>query len=210
MKSVQIIDVRKRLAFNTVLESAFTGFNSLFLCIFSDSEFVESFVLRGLPELKARKLFLKKFLILAIILNSIHLYSQNIEVVKFEKLQSKFKNKSDTTYIVNFFASWCGPCIAELPSIVKFSKENKNTKYKVILVSLDFKKNYLEVLPNLIEKYQISQTIYLLDESDSNNWIGKLDKNWSGQIPATFITNGSTKEKKLITDKLNFDTIKNK
>ncbi|MEI6524361.1 MAG: TlpA disulfide reductase family protein, partial [Bacteroidota bacterium] len=123
-----------------------------------------------------------------------NIYSQTIEVVKFEKLQSKFKNKSDTTYIVNFFASWCSPCIAELPSIVKFSKENKNTKYKVILVSLDLKKNYLEVLPNLIEKFQISQTIYLLDESDSNSWINKVDKNWSGQIPATFITNGSTKK----------------
>ena len=149
-----------------------------------------------------------KLISLALVLNSMNIYSQTIEVVKFEKLQSKFKNKSDTTYIVNFFASWCSPCIAELPSIVKFSKENKNTKYKVILVSLDLKKNYLEVLPNLIEKFQISQTIYLLDESDSNSWINKVDKNWSGQIPATFITNGSTKKKKLITDNLNFETIK--
>jgi thiol-disulfide isomerase/thioredoxin len=146
--------------------------------------------------------------IVGLLLFSVKLYSQNIEIIKFEKLQSKFKNKSDTTYIVNFFASWCSPCLAELPLILKFSKENKYTKYKVLLVSLDFKKNYLDVLPTLIEKFQISQTIYLLDESDSNNWISKLDKNWSGQIPATFITNGSTKKKKLITDNLNFETIK--
>lgn len=146
--------------------------------------------------------------IVGLLLFSVKLYSQNIEIIKFEKLQSKFKNKSDTTYIVNFFASWCSPCLKELPLILKFSNENKYTKYKVLLVSLDFKKNYLDVLPSLVEKYQISQTIYLLDESDSNYWISKLDKNWSGQIPATFIINGSSKKKKLITDNLNFETIK--
>jgi thiol-disulfide isomerase/thioredoxin len=50
------------------------------------------------------------------------------------------QNKSDTTYVINFWATWCKPCVEEIPHFEKLYATYKNQKVKVIMVSCDFKK----------------------------------------------------------------------
>jgi hypothetical protein len=69
------------------------------------------------------------------------------------------------------------------------AKAHKNENVKVIMVSLDFKKGYKQTLVPFAEKHPIDGTVYLLDEPDYNSWINKINPDWQGEIPVTFIFN---------------------
>ncbi|MFK7935776.1 MAG: redoxin domain-containing protein [Saprospiraceae bacterium] len=107
----------------------------------------------------------------------------------FEDIADIFNQKSDTTYVVNFWATWCKPCVAELPYFEKIVDEYQDEKVQVILVSLDFKKQLeSKLLPFLAERKLQSEVVVLAD-GKYNNWIDKVDADWGGAIPATVIYN---------------------
>jgi thiol-disulfide isomerase/thioredoxin len=144
------------------------------------------------------------FLFGFLVVLKLNLRSQNIQIVKFDALKQCIYNNSDTVYVVNFFASWCKPCIQEMPELLSFAKGIKNSKIKLVFVSVDFKKDQ-EKLLQTVQKFSL-QNVYLLDETNANNWINKIDKNWSGAIPATlFIKKG--KHKKFIADTISSETL---
>jgi len=130
--------------------------------------------------------------------------AQNIQIVKFNDLKQLVYNQSDTTYIVNFFASWCKPCIQEIPVFLSFAKGTKKNKVKLVFVSLDLKTNQ-EKLLQIVEKYNL-QNVYLLNETNANNWINKIGKHWSGAIPATLIIKKG-KHKKFIANAISSETL---
>lgn len=130
-------------------------------------------------------------------------FSQQAKDVSYNELKNIIHQKNDTVYIVNFFASWCDPCLAELPEFVKFSDEHKNIK--MIFVSLDFKKDHQQTLKKLIEKYHIKQPVYFLNESKAGSWISDVDSTWSGAIPATIFVNN--KKSKFYSQTFTIETI---
>jgi thiol-disulfide isomerase/thioredoxin len=112
-----------------------------------------------------------------------------IPSLDFSELNEFLTKESDTTYVVNFWATWCRPCIKELPAFEKLTADYSDKKVKVLLVSLDFPdKIDSQVIP-FIEKNEIQSQVLLLDDSDANNWIPKVSEKWSGAIPATLIYN---------------------
>ncbi len=125
---------------------------------------------------------MKKILFLLFITFSVASNAQ-VRTVKLPELQAMTKGK-DTLYIVNFWSTWCKPCMQELPSFDSLARQTKGP-VKLILVSLDFAENLKsKVEPTLIKK-QISANCVLLDETDANTFIPAIHKNWSGSIPAT-------------------------
>ncbi len=97
--------------------------------------------------------------------------------------------KNDTTYVVNFWATWCVPCVQELPHFEKINAKYKENKVKVILVSLDMAKMIDTKLLPFINQKQIKSQVLLLRDPDADSWIPKVDSTWSGAIPATVIYN---------------------
>ena len=112
-----------------------------------------------------------------------------LKIVDFSKLKPIFNIDSDTTYVINFWATWCGPCVKELPYFEKLITKHKNEKLKVILVSLDFPKKYETHLKPFIKKHQLQSELFALNDLDMNTWIPQVDSTWSGAIPATYIYN---------------------
>jgi len=112
-----------------------------------------------------------------------------IEVYNFSELEPLLNYKNDTTYIINFWATWCKPCIEELPLFEELLKIHKNKKVKITLVSLDMPDNLKSHLIPFVKNNSLVSQVILLDDPYENTWIPKVDKSWSGAIPATLIYN---------------------
>lgn len=114
--------------------------------------------------------------------------AQKPSVYKINDLLKRIHNNSDTTYVVNFWATWCKPCVAELPDFEKFHSDYKSKNVKVILVSMDFVEELDKRLKEFLEKNKYTCEVVLLDEINGNDFINKISETWSGAIPATLIT----------------------
>ena len=117
--------------------------------------------------------------------------NKDIEVVDFDGFYSKIDLSSDDTYVINFWATWCSPCVKELPYFESINKEYSNKNVKVILVSLDFPSQIELKLKPYIEKNKIKSNVILLDDSNMNKWVPRVSEKWDGGIPATLIVNSS-------------------
>ena len=110
---------------------------------------------------------------------------QQAKIVDYATLEKTLKGNSDTLKVVNFWATWCGPCIAEMPHLVKAQEEYKNRKVKFIYVSLDFSK-YKDNVEKVAGKKGLKGDLFILKD-DPNVYVNKIDKNWEGQIPITLL-----------------------
>ena len=122
-------------------------------------------------------------------------YSQEmnkLDVRNFEALKAEFIPDKGQTLVINFWATWCAPCVKELPYFEEISKAYNKDDVEVILVSLDFPQHYESKLNPFINKHGIVSRVIALNDPDSNNWIPKVDENWTGSIPATLIISNST------------------
>ena len=113
--------------------------------------------------------------------------------LNYEQLKPYLEKNDGKTYVVNFWATWCAPCVKELPFFERLNEDYKDKNVKVILVSLDFPKKIESQLLPFLERKKINSTVYVLDDPDANSWIEKIDKSWSGAIPATIIYKGENK-----------------
>lgn len=134
-----------------------------------------------------------KTFILFILLAPLIVMGQNIEVIKFHELEKKYMNDSDTLYLVNYWATWCKPCVEELPDFIKLNTLLKDQKFKMILVSLDFPSQIDSRVIPFIRKNGIQAEVVVLDD-DANVWINKVNKDWDGDIPVTQIIQKRKKE----------------
>lgn len=112
---------------------------------------------------------------------------KKIRVLNFDQFESSLHFKNDTVYLINFWATWCAPCVAELPAIKAVEKKYADKKFKVLLVSLDMPGQLNTRLIPFVLSRNITSEVILLDDPNQNRWIDKVDKGWSGEIPFTVI-----------------------
>ncbi|NMH87896.1 TlpA disulfide reductase family protein [Flavivirga algicola] len=110
-----------------------------------------------------------------------------LEVYDYKGFEKFLKKKDDKIYVINFWATWCKPCVKELPYFEKLNEQYSDKNVEVILVSLDFPHLYESKLKPFIKKKNLKSKVIALDDADMNSWIPKVDEDWSGAIPATLI-----------------------
>lgn len=115
--------------------------------------------------------------------------AQKVDVIKYNGLQTLRNQPHDTLYVVNFWATWCRPCVKELPYFEAASQRYKNQPVKVLLVSMDAVEDLDTRVKPFIKKRNMQANVLLLDEVDGNSWIDKIEPKWSGAIPATMVFN---------------------
>lgn len=121
-----------------------------------------------------------------------------VRVVDFNGLKPLLEKSNDTTYIINFWATWCAPCIKELPYFQQIHDKYATKKVKVLMVSLDFERQIGSRLIPFIKKHKVTPEVIVLSDPASNEWINKIDPSWSGSIPATLFYN---KDKRIFFEK---------
>lgn len=114
-----------------------------------------------------------------------------LKVYDYKGFKSFLNRKDDKIYVINFWATWCAPCVKELPYFEKLNAVYKNKNVEVLLVSLDFPHLYDKKLKPFIKEKKLSSKVIALDDVDMNSWIPKVDEKWSGSIPATIIYNNN-------------------
>lgn len=125
---------------------------------------------------------------------------QSIEAIKLEGLQKKIKT-SDKILVINFWATWCAPCIKELPLFEKLNQDNTNVE--VLLVSMDYDLDPdIEKVKRFQARKKLQSKILFLTEIDPNAWIDKIDKRWTGALPATLVINTKTNVRELVQGEL--------
>lgn len=112
---------------------------------------------------------------------------KSVPKLSFDEFEPLLHKQNDTVYVINFWATWCKPCIKELPDFEKLNKNYEDDKVKVYLVSLDFPNKHEELLLPFMEKNNIKSQVIHLTDTDANSWIDKVSPLWSGSIPATLI-----------------------
>lgn len=110
-----------------------------------------------------------------------------VEVYDFNNFKPFLQQQDEVVYVINFWATWCKPCVEELPVFVSLHEKYQNKKVKVLLVSLDFPTKIKEQLIPFINIKKLTPEVILLDDPDQNTWIPQVSEKWSGAIPATLI-----------------------
>jgi len=112
-------------------------------------------------------------------------------IYDYEGLRPLLNQQDDKTYIVNFWATWCKPCVEELPDFERTFSEQKSNNVEMILVSLDMPSMWEKRLVPFVKEKDLKGQVVILDDPKMNEWIPKIDKDWEGGIPATLIYNKS-------------------
>lgn len=112
---------------------------------------------------------------------------QPVQEITLEQFQAKvIQQNNDTIYVVNFWATWCKPCVAELPYFELAGEKYKSQKVKVLLVSLDFIRDKQKLERFVVER-TLKNEVVLLNAGNPNDWIDKIEPDWGEAIPATML-----------------------
>ncbi len=115
-----------------------------------------------------------------------------LEVYDFNGFKQFLNKKDDKIHVINFWATWCAPCVKELPYFEMLNNKYADKNVEVMLVSLDFPHLYDSKLKPFIIKNKLKSKVIALDDVDMNSWIPQINKDWSGSIPATIIYKNET------------------
>jgi thiol-disulfide isomerase/thioredoxin len=109
---------------------------------------------------------------------------------KFDDIAPLLALNNDTTYVVNFWATWCKPCVKELPYFIELSRKYANQPVRILLISLDFPAQLQSRLVPFVEERAIKPLVAVLLDGKYNDWIDRVSPQWSGAIPATLFYRG--------------------
>ncbi len=148
-----------------------------------------------------RMKILKSILVLLLFSGALITNAQTIQSWKVTNLQD-YVSKSDSILVINFWATFCKPCNTEIPYFETTVNKYKNQKVKLLLVSLDLKSLYPKTLTAFAKKKKYTSQVVWLNETDADYFCPRIDKAWSGGIPATLIINPKTGYRKFFEDEL--------
>ena len=127
--------------------------------------------------------------------------AQEIPKWKLADLQTAIKN-ADKPTIFNFWATFCKPCMEEMPYFLQLAKKYDSAGVRLILVSLDMREAYPSKIKAFATKRKIRAPIKFLDETNADLFCPAVDKSWSGAIPASLFINNKTGYRKFFEDAL--------
>jgi thiol-disulfide isomerase/thioredoxin len=143
----------------------------------------------------------KVFLVTGVLMFVFSAFSQQVKKVKIDEIQDLIQ-KSNHPVIISFWATWCTPCVKEIPYFQETVKKYADNKVELVLVSLDFKESYPSNIESFIKNKNFQASFYWLNETNATYFCPKIDQKWSGGIPATLFVNAKTNYRKFFDRQL--------
>ena len=132
-------------------------------------------------------------LLFCFLMSATRMTGQQLQYIKVPELERILNIQEDKLFVVNFWATWCPPCVSELPSFEKVAKEYDSDKVHFILISLDFPTQIEKQLIPFLKKNSITLDVPVMMDLNYDSWIDIVDSAWQGNIPATLFFNNSKK-----------------
>lgn len=111
----------------------------------------------------------------------------------FEELQAIIDSNADNVLVLNFWSTYCPPCIKEMPHFNQLKMEYQNRNIRILLISLDDVLQLDARIYPFVNKYNIEQEVMVLKDQNYTKWTEKIDKSWYGALPATLIIKGKNR-----------------
>ena len=127
-------------------------------------------------------------LLLATVVMATEADAQKVPTWKIADLKAVIDTSQSPT-ILNFWATFCKPCIAEMPHFETLSKAYQAKGVRLIFVSLDLKESYPAEVENFMRSRNLSSPVVYLNESNADLFVPVVDSSWSGAIPASLFLN---------------------
>ena len=144
---------------------------------------------------------MKNFAFFLFLLITAFANAQEARLVRLGELQKLINTPSEQVKVINFWATWCAPCIKELPLFEKLNQENKNVKVTLVSMDIDLDPN-VDKVHKFVARKNIKSEVIVLNEKNPNGWIDKIDKEWTGALPATMIINTKNGKRKFVEKEL--------
>lgn len=133
--------------------------------------------------------------------------AQDIPFIKVDQIDQWKNADTDTVYVFNFWATWCAPCVEELPLFEKLNQAYAGQKVQVVLISTDFKRNVETGVKPFVRDKKLQSRVVFMDESNPNNYINAVDSTWSGALPATLVWSKRKHFSQFFEKKLNYEEL---
>jgi len=132
----------------------------------------------------------------------------NIQVVPVNWIDSIRTNSGDTLHVINFWATWCKPCVEELPYFEQLLDSVKQLPVKIYLVNTDMRRDLNTRVKDFIQKKGLRNQVVYINDINANNWIDRVNKEWSGAIPATWLVRSSSSYEYFYEGEVNFESLR--
>lgn len=109
-----------------------------------------------------------------------------VDFVDEEGLRALRKNESGKLRLINFWATWCGPCIVEFPELVTINRMYRHRAFEMVTVSANYPDEKKEVL-TFLQNHQASGRNLLFGETDKYKLMAAFDPKWNGGLPYTVL-----------------------
>jgi thiol-disulfide isomerase/thioredoxin len=148
-------------------------------------------------------IYLRAMRIICVLILSVLSFSAfaQAKVVKLPELQKVMSDPASDIKVINFWATWCAPCIKELPLFEKLNRNRKDVAVTLVSMDMDLDPNPAKV-HKFVARKKLESPVLILDETDPNVYIDKIDKEWSGALPATVVINTRTGKRTFVEGEL--------
>ena len=128
--------------------------------------------------------------------------AQDIKKWKITDVEQYIAESKDEVLVINFWATFCKPCVAEIPFFISTVEKYKSSKVALLLVSLDLPSFYPTKIAVFAKKNNFRASIAWLDETNADYFCPRVDSAWSGSIPATLVINKKTGFRKFAEEEM--------
>jgi len=134
--------------------------------------------------------------------------AQSVASITVDQLEQYLDTCSKKVMVVNFWATFCKPCVAELPHFIDVSGQFKTNEVGLLMISVDGPEMYPRKLKKFIRNHHFKGHFAWLNESDASYFCPKIDPSWSGSIPATLMVNIPKKKRHFLESEMSAEELK--